>query len=234
MDRMETLEQVNREGRERLWPSLTNPSRLVLTTRRKIFQRWVSGLEGNNLCVLDVGGRIQPYRPLLEGRLRRYVAVDVRRSPLVSIVGRGEQIPLRSAEFDLVLCCQVLEYVPDPSAVISEIHRVLKPGASLMLSVPAVCPRDSDCDSWRFLPPSLRVLVRQFREVEIAPEGTTITGFFRSICVCLLIFAKANLVRTFMRFTLIPVLNLTGLSLEALFKNTNDQFTANFSVLAKK
>ena len=125
---METLDTVNREGRERLYPALTNPSWLVLRRRREIFRKWLARVDGRDLDVLDVGGRIQPYRPLLEGRTRRYVAVDLRQTPLVSVVGRGEQIPFAEAQFDLVICTQVLEYIPEPAAVVAEIYRVLKPG----------------------------------------------------------------------------------------------------------
>lgn len=41
--------------------------------------------------------------------------------------GYGEKIPHESGEFDLVLCCDVLEHVNDLGQVISEISRVLKP-----------------------------------------------------------------------------------------------------------
>src|ERR1700687_1000974 len=107
---METLDTVHREGRERLYPSLTNPSWLVLRRRREIFRKWLSQLDARQLDVLDVGGRIQAHRPLLAGRLSRYVAVDIRKTPLVNIVARGEQIPVASGQFDLVICSQVLEY----------------------------------------------------------------------------------------------------------------------------
>ena len=234
MESMETLEEVNREGRERLYPSLTNPSWLVLRKRREIFQKWLAGLEGRELTVLDVGGRVQPYRPLLEGRLRRYVALDLRRTPLVNVVGRAEQISMADAQFDLVICTQVLEYVPDPSAAIAEIHRVLKPGGCLMLSVPAVFPRDSERDSWRFLPQSLRVLLRSFSLLEIAPEGASIAGFCRTVCVCGVRFARPVFLSGLFQFTLVPMLNLTACCLESLFSITDDEFTANYSVLAQK
>ncbi len=212
---METLETVNREGRERLNPSLTNPNWLVLRRRREIFRKWLARVDGRDLDVLDVGGRIQPYRPLLQGRLRRYVAVDLRQTPLVNVVARGEQIPLASAQFDLVICTQVLEYVPEPAAVIAEIHRVLKPGGCLLLSVPAVFPRDSDHDSWRFLPESLRYLLRSFHDVEVASEGSSVAGFFRTVGVCLVMFARPAFLGRLLRFTLIPAMNITAVSLES-------------------
>jgi len=231
---METLDTVNREGRERLYPSLTNPSWLLLRRRREIFQKWLARLNGRELDVLDVGGRIQPYRPLLEGRTRRYVAIDLRRTPLVNAVARGEQIPLAAGQFDLVICTQVLEYVPEPAAAIAEIYRVLKPGGRILLSVPAVFPRDSDHDSWRFLPQSLRILLDSFHDVEIVPEGSSVAGLFRTVGVCAVVFARPAFLGFLLRFSLIPLLNIAGVSLEALLASTNDQFAANFSVFAKK
>ncbi|HME35359.1 MAG TPA: class I SAM-dependent methyltransferase [Candidatus Sulfotelmatobacter sp.] len=231
---METLDSVNREGRERLHPSLTNPSWLVLRRRREIFRKWLARADGRDLDVLDVGGRIQPYRPLLEGRIRRYVAVDLRQTPLVNVVGRGEQIPFAEAQFDLVICTQVLEYIPEPAAVIAEIHRVLKPGGFLLLSVPAVFPRDSDHDLWRFLPESLRYLLRSFCDVEIVAEGSSVAGFFRTASVCLVMFTKPALLRRLLRFTLIPWLNITAASLESLCGSSSDQLAANFSAFARK
>jgi SAM-dependent methyltransferase len=230
---METLDTVNREGKERLYPSLTNPSWLVLRQRREIFRRWLARVDGQ-LDALDVGGRIQPYRSLLEGHVRRYVAVDLRRTPLVNIVARGEQTPFSSAQFDLVICTQVLEYVPEPGAVIAEIHRVLKPGGCLLLSVPAVFPRDSDHDSWRFLPESLRCLLHSFSYVEVEAEGSSVAGFFRTTNVCLVMLGKPAFVSKLLRFTLIPVLNVMAAALESILICRNDQFAANSSAFAKK
>jgi SAM-dependent methyltransferase len=231
---IETLEAVNREARDRLYPALTNPSWLVLRRRREIFRKWFAQLEGRELDVLDVGGRIQPYRPLLEGRLRRYIALDLLQTPLVNIIARGERMPLPSEQFDLVICTQVLEYVPQPGAVIGEILRVLKPGGCLLLSVPSVCPRDSDHECWRFLPASLCQLLSEFRNVEVVAEGGSIVGFFRSINACLNIFARYRSIRSIFRYTVFPVINLAGVFFESLAKSSNDRFAANYSAFGVK
>jgi len=97
MPQAETLEEVSREGRERLHPSITNPSWMILRKRRQIFLNWLRRLPPDP-CVLDVGGRIQPYRTLLQ-RCNRYVAIDLRPTPLVSMVARAEQIPLAGDQF---------------------------------------------------------------------------------------------------------------------------------------
>jgi SAM-dependent methyltransferase len=231
---METLEAVNREGRERLYPRLTNPSWLILRKRREIFQRWLDRLQGHDLAVLDIGGRIQPYRPLLEGRIRSYVAADLLRTPLVSIVARAECLPLATGQFDVVICTQVLQYIPQPSAVVAEIYRVLKPGGVLLLSVPSACPRDADHECWRFLPAVLRQLLANFETVEVVPEGGSITGFFRSINFCLYIFARFPQVRSLFRYTVFPAVNVLGAFVEKISSSRNDQFAANYSVHAQK
>jgi SAM-dependent methyltransferase len=236
---MERLEDVEREARERLYPSLTNPSWLVLRRRREIFQKWLArqdthDLDVRDLDVLDLGGRIQPYRPLLKERARRYVAVDLRQTPLVNIVARGEQIPLASGRFDLVICTQVLEYVPNPAEMIAEIHRVLKPGGCLFLSVPSASVRDAEQDAWRFLPAALRQLLTGFSELEIVPEGGSLVGFFRTVNVCLHIFVRYKALRMVYRWTICPVLNLCGELLEHIAKSSNDQFTPNYSAWAQK
>jgi SAM-dependent methyltransferase len=234
MESLETLEQVNREGRERLHPSLTNPSWLVLRKRREIVQKWLGSLDVRDLDVLDVGGRIQPYRALLNGRLRQYVAVDLRRTPLVNAVARGEQIPLASAQFDLVICTQVLQYASEPGAVIAEIYRVLKPGGYLLLSVPAVFPRDADEECWRFLPAGIRQLLGAFGQVKVAPEGGSIAGFFRTTNACLNVFVRYPALRSAFHWILCPVLNLCGALLEKISGSGNDQFAANYSAWAQK
>jgi SAM-dependent methyltransferase len=230
----ETQTQVEREARERLYPALSNPSWLVLGKRREIFRSWLNRLPLCDLRVLDVGGRIQPYRPLLEDRLGRYLALDLRYTPRVDVVGCGEQMPFVDGEFDFVICTQMLEYAADPASVMAEIHRVLKPGGCLFLSVPAVYPRDAEFDTWRFLPQSLRVLLGRFDHAEIVPEGSSISGLFRTICACLVLFAHPTALREILRFTVVPVLNLTAFGLESMISSADDRFAANFSAWAQK
>jgi SAM-dependent methyltransferase len=44
--------------------------------------------------------------------------------------------PVKTSEFDLVLMSHVLEHVDDVVATLDEIHRILKPGGSLVIQVP--------------------------------------------------------------------------------------------------
>ena len=49
-------------------------------------------------------------------------------------------LPFPEACFDLVICSEVLEHIPDHATAMHEIIRVLKPGKSLVVSVPRYLP----------------------------------------------------------------------------------------------
>ena len=222
------------EGKRRLHPSLTDPNWLVLCQRRELFRGWLSQFPRQQLDVLDIGGRVQPYRSLLNGRLRRYVALDLRRTPLVDVMARGEQLPFQEGYFDIVLCTQVLEYIPDSRQAISEMHRVLRPGGMLLISAPAIFPIDSENDLWRFTGKGLNLLLKDFSHVEVRGEGSSIHGLFRTIAVWIGCLAKPPIVARLLRWTVIPLLNLAALCLSGILPTSNDQFSANFSAMALK
>ena len=228
-----TLEQVVLEGQRRLNPALTDPNWLILRSRRKIFREGLKNLPQPAFSVLDVGGRVQPYRALLSESAVRYVAVDLIVTPLVNVAAAGEALPFRDAQFDFVICTQVLEYFPDPRQATSEIRRVLKKGGIAFLSAPAIFLRDSDHDYWRFLPRGLRHLLKDFEHVDVIPEGGSVSGLFRTVNVFLISMARPQLLARLLQWTVVPALNLSGYVIERLCPN-NDLFTANFSVWARK
>jgi SAM-dependent methyltransferase len=222
------------EGRQRLYPSISNPNWLVLRSRRLIFEKWIDKLPSSNLKVLDVGGRIQPYRPLFADRLGEYVAIDPVKTPLVNVIGRVEHLPFPGNHFDLVLCTQVMQYVPDPFEAVREIARVIKSGGFFILSLPAVYPIDSAEEYWRFLPAGLSRLLSPFERVEVIAEGGSVASFFRTCNVYLNLFAHYSLLKRLLKYSLFPAMNVTGALLEKTLGGRNQQFAANYSVLARK
>jgi SAM-dependent methyltransferase len=232
--RSEELERTVAAARERLYPSLRNPHWLILRKRREILRRWINRLPAGKLTILDLGGRLQPYRELLEGRIQSYIAVDLRRTEVVDVIAAGEHLPFGPDTFDLVLCMQVLEYIPEPQILIGEVHRVLKPSGTLILSAPAAQPRDADEECWRFHPAGLRKLLAGYGNVEVVAEGGSITGFFRTVNACAQIFARYAAVRLLFAWTVFPAVNVFGFCLEHLAGSSNDQFTVNYSAAARK
>jgi len=49
------------------------------------------------------------------------------------LAGNAASLPFRNSSFDLVLCNSVLHHIADPSRLFSEIRRVAKPGAAMLL-----------------------------------------------------------------------------------------------------
>jgi SAM-dependent methyltransferase len=65
-----------------------------------------------------------------------YVGLDIRRLPHVTLVADITSLGVEDAAFDALVCVHVLEHVMEDGAAIREFHRVLKPGAWAIISVP--------------------------------------------------------------------------------------------------
>ena len=157
-------------ARTRLYPSIFAANYLVLSNRRARMQKFFERREsvGN---VLDVGGQYCPYYPLFRDKCVSYASMDVVDTPIVDIVCNAEEMPVEDCCYDLVLCTQVLEHCTNPQRIVDECHRVLKPGGTLIVTVPSVFPQHGyPADNWRFMPDGLRHLLRAFSRVEVLGE----------------------------------------------------------------
>jgi SAM-dependent methyltransferase len=60
--------------------------------------------------------------------------------------------------FDFACAISILEHLPTPWAAIKELHRVLKPGGKIWLSIPMTYPYHEDPkDYWRASPDGMRI-----------------------------------------------------------------------------
>ena len=94
--------------------------------------------------ILDMGAGSCPYRTLFAHC--RYETQDFAGlSPdqlLHGSYGRIDyrcdiiSVPVSDAEFDAILCTEVLEHVPEPIKAVREMARILKPGGRLILTAP--------------------------------------------------------------------------------------------------
>ena len=94
--------------------------------------------------VLDMGAGSCPYRPLFAHcryETQDFAGLDddqLRNGGYGRIDYRCDiaNVPVADAEFDAILCTEVLEHVREPIAVVKEMARILKPGGRLMLTAP--------------------------------------------------------------------------------------------------
>jgi SAM-dependent methyltransferase len=53
------------------------------------------------------------------------------------VQGSGMSLPFATGSFDKAVCSEVLEHLPDDQAALSELFRILRPGGTLVVTVPA-------------------------------------------------------------------------------------------------
>jgi SAM-dependent methyltransferase len=98
------------------------------------------------------------------------IAFDIYASPLVQFVADAHAIPLADASVDGIWVQAVLEHVLDPSGVVGEIRRVLRPGGIVYAETPFMQQvHEGPFDFHRFSAGAHRWL---FRELEAMDAGT--------------------------------------------------------------
>ena len=86
-------------------------------------------------------------------------------------VADAHALPFPDNSYEIVICREVLEHVKDPAQVLSELHRVLTPGGTLLLSTRFLFPiHEAPDDRWRFTRYVLEELTTAFSEVEITED----------------------------------------------------------------
>jgi SAM-dependent methyltransferase len=129
-------ERVQKHVTQRLLRDLPNPSRQRL---RQFVAKAAAAGDTKDFRVLDAGAGKAPYRSMFDHvtyETADFGAAYSKTPAGLDYVCDLADIPVPDASYDLVLCTQVMEHVPDPMAVLREFHRVLKPGGQAWLSAP--------------------------------------------------------------------------------------------------
>jgi len=150
-------------------------------------RRFLPGLSGK---VLDVGCGQGPYRHLL-GPDAKYVGMDFEGSSHFEYEGvndvtyfDGKHIPLENGSIDHFICTEVLEHCPDPAVLVREIHRVLRPGGTGVVTVPwSARYHYIPHDYFRYTPAMLAILFADFGRVDVEPRGTDVAAITSKIIV---------------------------------------------------
>jgi SAM-dependent methyltransferase len=144
-------------------------------------RRAAAGTEAGQV-VLDAGAGEARHRASFASGL--YIALDAGGGDpdwdysRLDVRGDLQNIPLRDACVDCVLCMVVLEHTRDPRRVLSEFARVLKPGGELTMVVPFLWEEHQiPHDFFRFTRYGVQLLFESlpFRVELLRPMG----GFFR-------------------------------------------------------
>lgn len=107
-------------------------------------QPWWIPLAHATLPVVDLGSGSGAHSATLARAGLSVVAVDresllaasARDRGVPAVVADGQALPFRPGSFGGAACLEVLEHVPSPDLILSELRRTLAPHATLLLAVP--------------------------------------------------------------------------------------------------
>jgi SAM-dependent methyltransferase len=219
-------------GMDLVRPSLRDFAYLDNRRRSEMLQEQAAKLPPEARNLLDVGGRGKPYACFFADRVVNHYVLDTEPGQSVDVVGDARVMPFADASMDVVLCTQVLEHIPDPIAAIGEIRRVLKPGGTLLLTVPSIFPQHgSPGDYWRYMPQGLQWVLRDFRTVTVKGEAGSVPSIFLVVNVYLQLLAGPwPWLQALLRSTICPLNNVFGLLAGMFYRG--DQFASNYFVVA--
>jgi hypothetical protein len=215
-------------------PSICDFSFLDCRRRVELLRSEAARLNGGARILLDVGGRGRPYAPLFDGHVERHYVLDLETGDSVNVVADARRTPVGSQSVDVVLCTQVLEHVPEPQAVIAEIHRMLKPGGRLLLTVPSIFPQHGGPgDYWRYTADGLTWMLRDFERVDIRVEAGTVGSFCLVVNMYLfMLTGRSEMLRTLVSWLVCPLTNVVGLAVDTLYRG--EQFPSNLFAVATR
>lgn len=139
------MRQVSSQFQRVLTPGLENSqylyrdvlSRLVdrnvdwldLGCGHQLLPEWMPGWEGHEAGIINSARQVTGI-DLDQAALKRHK--HIRRK----LVGDLHRLPLKDNSFDLVTANVVLEHIAEPSLLLAEIHRVLRPGGRFLFHTP--------------------------------------------------------------------------------------------------
>lgn len=189
--------------------------------------------------VLDIGCGEKPYASLLSSA-REYVGADVIAAPTVDVVITPNQpLPLPDERFDAVMITQVMEFVDEPSGLVSEIRRVLKPNGIVLATFPFIFNEHGPGDCRRYSGNAVGSLFAGFSLVVVKRQGgvgsTLAILFLNWVNQSLNLNLALRLVRPLFLPVWLPlslVINVLALVLDKCDR-TASYYTNVFSVLRK-
>lgn len=156
--------------------------------------------------ILEIGG----YDDFFKQRYEKgeIVNLDMKDGPCIDLVENAEHMTSVGDEsFSAVICVSVLEHTLNPTLILKEMHRVLKPGGVVLLSTPWLFEEHMEPhDYWRFS--SHFFSLDSNFEVQLIESSNGYSGLLSHFC-------QHNL---FLRFTIGVIFLLCDLVLEKQFK----------------
>lgn len=200
---------------------------------KRIFSKYIK----KNSKVLDLGAGRLFYRDIIKQYSKNYKSIDFTKTHNdLDHIGTASNTNLKSNEFDVIFCSQVLEHVPDPNESFEEINRILKKDGIAIISVPFLMYLHNEpYDFFRYTKHALRKFSKEnnFKIIELKEVGG-LFGFFGAISSMLLIGSTWN----------IPIINWIFYGINFIIQNifyfldmitfNSKIFPSNYLLMVKK
>ncbi len=168
--------------------------------------------------VLDIGCGFMPYRSLVESneQVDSYIGVDLEGSAIYGSVKPnmtwdGKNIPVDDGSADCVIATEFLEHHSQPSEILNEFHRVLKPDGILFGTVPFLWNlHEIPHDEYRYTPYAVERMLADagFADIEIKGLGGWNASMAQMIGLWITFARLPRFVRGVLRLALFPIFAL--------------------------
>lgn len=140
--------------------------------------------------VLDIGCGNSPFKHLVNVQKAMYIGLDVEEAKYFDyanpevIYFDGENLPFEDNSIDHFICTEVIEHIPNPTKLIAEMKRVLKPTGKGIITLPwSARFHFAPYDYHRYTPSMLQQLFSAFSSATIVNRGTDINAIVSKLIV---------------------------------------------------
>ena len=144
---------LSRLGRRLLPPATSGTDQWQRVRLNAAVDRHIATLGPHALRAAEISGSAQAAQPW-----RSFTSLDYPAFDLCAPLAEGHD------RYDVVICEQVIEHVPDPCAAAANLRRLCVPGGHVIVSTPFLIRIHEEWgmqDYWRFTPRGLRTLLER-------------------------------------------------------------------------
>ena len=226
----QTTAKVRFAKRPKWWRHLLYPRPTTEGHQRRRLREFVAAMPPS-ATIVDLGSSLKRLSASI-------LCLDLIPTPGVDLVGDLHRIPLQDDALDAIICTGVLEHIEDPSRVVEEFRRVLRPGGRVYASLPFLQGyHPSPTDFRRFTRDGARQLFSRFQVdqlVNTRGSASTVTWVVSVFLAELFSFGSLRLyvlARALFGWLLLPLKYLDYL----VASNPFDHYiTSGFTVIAHK
>lgn len=218
-------------------PSVFHPYYLIRKGLLGKISQYSSAMKGK---MMDFGCGSKPYRAFF--KVDEYVGVDFANeghphdNEQIDVMYDGKTIPIADNTFDSALSSEVFEHIFNLEDILKELHRVLKPGATMLITCPFVWKEhEVPNDYARYTHFALQHLLEKngFTVKSLDKSGNFVEVLFQLTVLYfydhwyMKLFKKIPVINYIFYFFYIVIPNIVGAGLSAILPKNRQMYLNN-------